>query len=536
MSAPGVKDPPAAGRIDVGSLLTIDVDAEIRKVAQAQLNGPWQLPAELVRRTCPGGASRVDVTLGRTLVVHDDGDPLDDQKVSALAFLLDDTSPPERRHAALLRLEDGDMPLVALAGAGASRILMESYDWREQPVYGYRLEWNRGQRPRVWRLPKPGRGTRFEIEGVSIDRKRAYAWLESVCRFTPQKVLVEGRALPRGFEGALCEKPLKPEELLVGDLALPREGDRAHVWLLLDGLVSAHLTLSKFPCFEAAIEMREIFWHLGREPTGLADLRDAMVDQLHHLLAAVKAFLLEQAKRIQTLAPAEARRVRELMITLVRHSETSVPEFFEARIFRDLPRKDAPERWLNLQELAAVWSKANGLWAIAPGDDPARYVLPAEPVLVMDSAERTLLTQAMAFNFRAPPLRPEARGLAGKLAEALSDGLFALRHWVRRLRFGAVTPLPPEALSPAERGFAEALARQLQSDGAPAEVRLCAGHGPIRRLGRTPRWLLPRENPTVVASVRAWSADPAWIYPAAIAILDGKGLPDSDASEVWRGR
>ena len=46
-------------RID--ELLTIDAESELRKLAEATLEGPWQAPAELVRRALAAGARRVDV-------------------------------------------------------------------------------------------------------------------------------------------------------------------------------------------------------------------------------------------------------------------------------------------------------------------------------------------------------------------------------------------------------------------------------------------------------------------------------------------
>ena len=50
-----------ARSIDVSGLLTIDVASELRKLSQAQLQGPWQLPAELVRRALRDGAGHIDV-------------------------------------------------------------------------------------------------------------------------------------------------------------------------------------------------------------------------------------------------------------------------------------------------------------------------------------------------------------------------------------------------------------------------------------------------------------------------------------------
>lgn len=51
--------------IDVSGLLTIDVASELRKLSLAQIQGPWQLPSELVRRALRDGATQVEVDLAR---------------------------------------------------------------------------------------------------------------------------------------------------------------------------------------------------------------------------------------------------------------------------------------------------------------------------------------------------------------------------------------------------------------------------------------------------------------------------------------
>ena len=59
---------------DVGSLLSIDVESELRKLTAAQLQGAWELPAELVRNAVRRKAKRVVVRLDRNFVrVTDDG-------------------------------------------------------------------------------------------------------------------------------------------------------------------------------------------------------------------------------------------------------------------------------------------------------------------------------------------------------------------------------------------------------------------------------------------------------------------------------
>ncbi|MBL8970373.1 MAG: hypothetical protein JNK56_07325, partial [Myxococcales bacterium] len=110
--------------VDLRDLLRIDIEAELRKLTVAQLQGPWQMPAELVRRAVRAGAGEIDVSLGRSgCTVRDDGPPLPDAQLRDLATMLDPAAPAERRHQALLALEAaGGLALLALAGLGATQL------------------------------------------------------------------------------------------------------------------------------------------------------------------------------------------------------------------------------------------------------------------------------------------------------------------------------------------------------------------------------------------------------------------------------
>ena len=138
-------------QLDVGSLLTIDVESELRKLTVAQLQGPWQLPAELVRRAIRNGARSVDVEISRgQLRVSSKGGSVPVSVLRELAVLLDRQQAPERRHRALAGIEQaGALSLLGLAGLSPSAVRIVS------PEAGIALEWRRGG-PGIF----PGRGCR----------------------------------------------------------------------------------------------------------------------------------------------------------------------------------------------------------------------------------------------------------------------------------------------------------------------------------------------------------------------------------------
>ncbi|MCA9686888.1 MAG: hypothetical protein KC457_32280, partial [Myxococcales bacterium] len=190
-----------AERLDVGSLLTIDVESELRKLTQAQLQGPWQLPAELVRRALRGGATRIEVELGRSrLSVRSEGDCISYEVLRELAALLDDKRQPERRHRALSTLERlGALSLLGLVGLepGSLQIATPAGSDSQHPLG---LEWKRGSAVVLQRFSPPGpRQTEIILRGAKLDRTRAREWLIAVARHAPAPIIVDGRPLiPEG--------------------------------------------------------------------------------------------------------------------------------------------------------------------------------------------------------------------------------------------------------------------------------------------------------------------------------------------------
>ena len=73
----------------------------------------------------------------------------------------------------------------------------------------------------------------------------------------------------------------------------------------------------------------------------------------------------------------------------------------------------------------------------------------------------------------------------------------------------------------------------LRAQVETCEVHMCTGSGPARRVGPGPdKLLLPRESDQVQAAVHAVARDPAWVYPALLALLEGRNFPER-ARRKW---
>ena len=466
--------------LDPRHLLTIDVAAEVRKLAEAQIEGTWQIPAETVRLFLGSGARRVSVRLGRAaFTVRSGGAGLDPALLRSFATLTDESASPAGRHRALVALESaGALALIALAGL-----------------------------PRLHLCVDAG-GTFLEVRGLRLDRDRARRFLEQACRFAGAPVTLDGRDVTLGFDDALAEATLAPP--LGGRIAIPARCAGARLWLLVHGVVAAHLTVPGVPCFEAAVEVRGG----AAAMPGAAALRDAIAPQIPALVDQALGFLIALGQGIRQFGDADQRRIRQLLLSAAqKHRRAS--EVFRLPLFRALVGPRVEERWLTLLDVGST--AAGSLLALYPEQDPAAFALPAAPVLVLDAQERSRLGELLGLGFLPPPCRPGVR----RFRQFLWASIGTAKQWLRAPLHRRRRPIPDDCLSAEERALVSALRRSAAATGDSADVRVCEGSGPVRR-ARGSVWLLPRGNPIVAACGRAIARDPACLYPAWFALFEGR--------------
>lgn len=516
--------------IDISHLLTIDVASELRKLTQAQLQGPWQLPAELVRRAIRNRARRVEIELARnTLRVRDDGDGLSLHTLEQLAILLDHGHDSADRHAALTGLEQaGALALLAVAGLEPERLRLVT----DTPDGPRALEYRRGAFATVRSFAPPvSPGTTLEVSGARLDRSRARSWLASVCRFAPADVILDGQPIQRGFSGSISRRSLAAP--LRGHVSIPRDGDDARAWLLQDGVVSTHVTVTPAPCFEAAVEMRK----LAPADATAASLRDAIERHLDSLIEQAVAHLIRLGESPGARSERTRQRVAQLLLEAARQRRFAA-DVARLPLFRGFERDESDElipTWFDLVTIRGAVEPDAGertVVALFPDQDPKRFAIGAR-AFVLDEAERSLLGDLLGLRFRQPR-RKEDAGVWGRTLQATGRAIADAGQAV----LGAVLrkhPVDEEALSLEERRFLEVIRSALggqRTGGTPVrEVSICEGDGRVRRAGDVV-WL-PRGNPEVVACVEAVANDPTWAYPALLTLLGGRALPSAHTRFVW---
>ncbi len=501
-------------------LLGIDVASEIRKLALGSLEGPWQVPAELVRNSLARGASRVELEIGPGgLRIRDDGAPLSPRLMEALAGLLDEAAQPAVRHRFLIAVEAEAAPLLGLLALAPAQLRLESRAARESRSLLIR----RGRAPEVASMAA-GKGVVWELKGVHLDRHQARHWLRAVGRFAPASLRLDGQVVASGFGPALAETALAPP--LSGRLALPRGAEAARVFLLLDGMVSAHLILPQAPGFGAAVEMRPL---LGRRSCPSA-LREAVGPHL--------SSLVEQATRlalglVETLPRLSVEDRHQLQRSLLKAAERRLcrDQVLRAAVWPTIREGSGRNRaWLSLQDLGAAAGRQRTLWTLAPDQNPDLFLLPERPVLLAGADLKGRLSRLLGLSFKTPQPRPREAGWWRRLVDAATATRAALAAVLPR---ASSTRLPESALSTEERALARALRGCLSIEGHRPAVQFWEGGG-AARWTREGHLLLPRGDATVALAARGVASDVRLAYPALLAMEVWGPLASDDLRLLWR--
>ncbi|MCA9658209.1 MAG: hypothetical protein KC486_07685, partial [Myxococcales bacterium] len=372
-----------------------------------------------------------------------------------------------------------------------------------------------------------------------LDLSRARAWLADVARFVGAGLTVDGAPAADGLRDYMVSAPVRLElgdggATVRGHLAIPRAGDTPRLWILHHGVVVTHQGLTKAPTFEAILELGPL---VGPRATA-ADLRELVAPALPRLAEESVALMLKAAERLPKMGSEAQNRLLGLLLQAARLGRRR-RDVEGAALIPCLIAHDEPIVW---RSIAALREQARGeggpavIPALYPSQGSDEVILSGAAVALLDAAARSAITELFGLRFRPPPRQLGQAGLGGRLrdlGDRLSDLVGSLGA---ALHLGVGPALPDAMLSKAERRLVENLRAVIPSAGpeAPQEVVLCRGRGRVRQTRSAPRrLLLPRDNPDVLACVRAVAVDEAWVYPASVLLLGGRGLPSVGARATW---
>lgn len=527
------------GPIAASDLLRIDFDAALDKLAWSQLQGAWQLPAELARLAIGCGATQIELVIEpHRLAMTAPGCRLPQQRIVDFASLLDPRLEAADRHRAMVDLEENDAFVLSAIACSKLRSLRlriggEAGLGVELTVSGELSVEN----PRA--SARDRQDLDLELDGPAIDVERASTWLRRVGRFARVPITINGAPIERGLSSALVEKRLaiKPASPRSGAplavaMSVSWHGSSPRLWLLRHGIIATHATVPGYPAFEAAIEMspaqggpERVDGKVGfASETSGAALRERLAPYIESLVDASVGLILSLARQAPSL-PEQARARAGRLLLEVAAKRRRLSEVAGVEIFPLL----TPEgrRLVSIDVVGRLVRVEDGgtcaLDAIPPGQDPKRFALVGRGALAISQSERALLGDLLSVVFSNPPVRarqPLPRRLSAWVGERLPS-----------LRLTRGVAIPDSGLSADERSFLERLRTAADAATLPA-VEFRTGAARIYRTGDG-CLVLPRDNAVVRASVRAVARDPSWLYPALTALLDGRQLPGPEARREW---
>jgi hypothetical protein len=516
----------AEQRLQVEELLRIDVAAELQTLSVAQLQGPWQAPAELVRHAVQSGASAVEVRVGRrgfSVVYAEAAIPF--SLLQHLVAAIDPDHPRDERHSAIVSLEQaGAEPLLWTAGLDAAEIRITSRAGGSAVTFRC-CDGSPGLETRH-RSPA-AMAVEVQVRGMTFDVRRTRSWISYVCRFAPVPVTVNGEPVVAVFPDGLFQMRLRRP--LPGYLGITTSGDAPRLWLMRHGVLVTRASIPGYPAFRAAIEMARTV----SSSASAAAMREAVAPHLPELINQAIGMLIRLAPRLPELPEVSRHRISCLLLRAAQ-LRLSQRELMALPLIKVLGAAAGKETsWLSLSQLAALPAAAAGsMLALAPEQKLRRYTLAAGPVAIVSAEERSCLGQVLDLHFETPPRqRRWSPAALGPLARRAVTG------WWNRLRgLGHGRVLSPRELSAEEQRFLAGAQQGLvgEGPGERLEVAFCEGEGPVFHGGwRQRRLLLPRRNPVVVRCVRLVAADAAWLYPALLSVLTDTGSVTPQVRARW---
>lgn len=491
-------------------LFAIDVAREVTTLAEAQLGGSWQVPAELVRFALRCGAPAVEVRsrFHRFRIGWEDA-AVDGGVLIDLGTALDDDADPADRQRAIAALESAGAEALLIAGAlPGSRLRIDS-GRGEQSI---RFDRRQGGRPRVreWLRVEPSRRQEISWSCAGLDAGRASVWLEMACRFAEVDVELDGRPPLRGFAAGLYH--LRASEPVPCRIGLTEQGEHPVLWLLRDGVVSTRAALHAYPPFEAAVELG------GCVPpvASSSDLRRAVRPFVEQLADRAVWMMVRLHGRFETMAPSARQR---LSVLLLRSAKLG----FEASEIMELPliaTLAGEKPLLTLSEIGELGRKQGGrIHAVAPDASVDDILADRGRTLVGSAEVRRLIAELAGVRLASPPRRRDSRWR--RLRDVVSDRARSIWHGLRGGRTVA-----DRDLIESERRLLAMIRRAL----APESVALGPGSGRPRRTAAG--WIIPRRHPALAVGARAIADEPAWLYPLVLALDLGEQAP-AELRQSW---
>ena len=497
-------------------LLSIDVEAEIRKLTGQRFKTPADYAVELLKWAATQRPMRIDVAVTRaTFGLSHDGEGLSPRLTRDLAALFDRRRPEEERHEALVAIEGVAPELLAAFAVSGGRVRITTPSGNRVTAYEYSRD---GTVLRV----DPGDDDRLtiSIRGRGRDPALERRMLREAGRHSIVPIFIDGERVNHGpkLDDTVVQVDLRNERLH-GVVGLPSKSDLVRVVRLRRGI---------------RVEER-----LLASVGGM--ILHAVIDESDDDFEATSGTLRRAGRRLYRRVAqmyeelTDERRARAFELLLTRYEHTREPELLEGvRTFA--VASGQPLDLDGVRRLAA----GGQLHAISLDEPPRRYDLSGRTVLRLTTRQRRFLEKELGVQLWVPSLRREDLGLAAAVAR-LRRSLAA--RFRPPLTGKAGRAVPDDDLEREELAFLEAVRAEIRSGAfsLPGEVRpfglrfkmASRQRRPFVRIERGDggnEYRVSRDHSLVRRMIDAYARSPAYLYPALSALAEGHdGYADNRA-------
>jgi hypothetical protein len=499
------------------SLFAIDVDAQIRKLAERQYKAVGEPAVELIRFAAGLQTTTVNVSLKRRLMVIDAEEArLSEEMFEKISVVFDDDRKADERHRAIVDLEEkfGLGVLAAFAGS-PSRVVFE---WGDG-MLPRGLEFIKGRSPRRF-TPEWRDGLQIRIFGRR-QPKRETAFIAERCRFARIPIRVNGKRFSHGIhmDACLLQADIRNNRLR-GAVGIPSRGDIARIIRLTNGIIEEEVVLPSWQglVITAVISERDLDSSATRGTLRRAGIR------LYTKLAMSYEKLSDRSKA----------RALDLLIERFRSTD-------DERLLIGVPVFQRVGGTPLDISMVRNYAKKGPVYAIDIDAPIAHYSTTSKLVLRLDTQQRRFLDRDLKVTLSNPAPRARKAGLPVNLTVWMQE----IRH--RLMCFfsnRAGNRIRDGRLGPRERNFLEAVRDEIRSGGfamageeRPFGVSVSFSVGQRRALMRIDRagdageYRISRSHKLVRKMIVAYSKDRAYLYPALYALTDGHdGYADSRQS------
>jgi hypothetical protein len=287
------------------SLLSIDVDAHLQKVAANTYRSAAHYPVELVRCAVKRGASQIHIEINKKrLEIIDNGSGINSTQMKNLNTLLETSQSFKKREQSILDLQNHQgIGLLAIFSPSPAQILIQNRTHSEQVQFLYQ----NGRLQKTAMSQKPTKptgspiGTRIVLTRKTSDLQLEKLILQKYCKFADTKIILNGQLISQksSLTNSLVSIRLKQKDKSPpGRIGIPKQGDVCRIWLLDQGILLTRKTFAPWKgfIFEAMVEY-------SGEITGqfLSALQDDVNKLYIYMITHYKKIPLKYQPRIEEL-------------------------------------------------------------------------------------------------------------------------------------------------------------------------------------------------------------------------------------------